>query len=336
VYGRADRDSYYPPLLERVRALPGVTAASLSSSSPRSATTSTGSPIAWKGNAYGDLTANGFDSISPAYFHTMGIPLLAGRDLTWQDTLKATPVAVVSESLARALQRDGNVVGRSLMMRTLPTDLEFQIVGVVADATMGDPRNSHTRAIYRPMLQVGPASSLNPNIIVQTTDPRSAASGVRQILHEFGRDYAQEIISVNDLLARAPSTERISATVAGAVSGMAVLLALIGVHGALAYSVARRTREIGVRLAVGATPGAAARSVLREGILVCAIGVALGLPLAALSARSIRSLMFGISETDPATFVVTAAMFLVLGLLAGLAPARRAATVDPVIALRSE
>jgi ABC-type antimicrobial peptide transport system permease subunit len=177
---------------------------------------------------------------------------------------------------------------------------------------------------------------LNPSVIVQTTDQVSAASGVRQILSEFGRDYAQEIISVNDLLARAPSTERISAAIAGAVSGMAVLLALIGVHGALAYSVARRTREIGVRLAIGASPRAAARSVLRESVLVCTIGVAIGLPLAALTTRSIRSLMFGISETDPATFGAVAAIFLALGLFVGLAPARRAARVDPVIALRSE
>jgi putative ABC transport system permease protein len=293
--------------------------------------------VAWKGDAYrNDLLANGFDSISPAYFDTMGIRLLAGRDVSWQDTMKTLPVAVVSESLARALQADGNVVGRSFTMRTLPVDLEFQIVGVVSDATHGDPRHSHTRAIYRPILQVGPASSLNPNVIIQTTDPRTAASGVRRILSEFGRDYAQEIISVNDLLARAPSTERMSATVAGAVSGIAVLLALIGVHGALAYSVARRTREIGVRLAIGAAPAAAARSVMREGILVCALGVAVGLPLAAVVAGSLRSLMFGILENDPATFAAAAALFLVLGVAAGLAPARRAAKVDPVTALRAE
>jgi ABC-type antimicrobial peptide transport system permease subunit len=266
----------------------------------------------------------------------MGIRLLAGRDLSWQDTIKTAPVAVVSESLARALQPDGNVIGRAFSMRTLPVDLNFQIVGIVSDATHGDPRNSHGRSIYRPILQVGPASALNPNIIIRTTDQRTASSSVRQILDEFGRDYAREIISVNDLLARAPSTERMSATVAGAVSGMAVLLALIGVHGALAYSVARRTREIGVRLAIGAAPGAAARSVMREGMLVCAIGVVLGLPLAAIAAGSLRSLMFGISENDPVTFAVAAAIFLVLGVVAGVAPARRAANVDPVIALRAD
>jgi ABC-type antimicrobial peptide transport system permease subunit len=266
----------------------------------------------------------------------MGIRLLAGRDLTWQDDLKARPVGVVSESLARMLAPDGNVVGRAISMRTMPVDLEFTIVGVVADATQGDPRNARTRIIYRPLLQVGPAISLNPNIIMHTTDPQTAASGVRQILAGFGRDYAQEVISIRDLLARAPATERMSATVAGAVSGIAVLLALIGVHGALAYSVARRTREIGVRMAIGAAPSAAARSVMREGLLVCALGVAIGVPLAMVTARSLRSLMFGVSESDPVTLTVAALTFLVLGVIVGIAPARRAANVDPVIALRAE
>jgi ABC-type antimicrobial peptide transport system permease subunit len=127
-----------------------------------------------------------------------------------------------------------------------------------------------------------------------------------------------------------------SSTVAGAIGVLAVLLALIGVHGALAYSVARRTREIGVRLAIGAAPAAAARSVMREGILVCSIGVAIGLPLAAVAARSLRTLMFGISENDPATFAGAAAAFLLLGVVTGIGPARRAAAVDPVIALRAE
>jgi predicted permease len=336
VFGRSDRDNYYPPLIEKVRALPGVTSVALASVSPRQTTASPGSPIAWKGDAYGTTLTSALDAVSPGYFSTMGIRLLAGRDVTWQDHLKTQPVGVISESLARALSPDADVIGKSITMRTLPVDLEFLIVGIVSDATMGDPRNARMRVIYRPILQVGPISQLAPNLIVQTTDPRSAASGVRQILGEFGRDYAQEVISVNDLLARAPAMERMSATVAVAVGGTAVLLALIGVHGALAYSVARRTREIGVRMAIGAAPAAAARSVMREGFLVCALGVAIGLPLAALAARSLRSLLFGISESDPLTFGAAAAVFLVLGLIAGMSPARRAANVDPAIALRSE
>src|SRR5688572_26321833 len=203
VFGRSERDSYYPPLVEQVRALPGVTAVAMASSAPRVTTTSAGSPVAWRGDAYSSELTTGLDSVSPAFFDTMGMRLLAGRDITWQDTMATVRVGVVSESLARALTPDGNVLGRSISMRTLPQDLEFTIIGVVSDATQGDPRNRHTRIIYRPLLQVGPLSSLNPNLIIHTVDSRTAASGVRQILAAFGRDYAQEIISLNDLLARA-------------------------------------------------------------------------------------------------------------------------------------
>jgi putative ABC transport system permease protein len=336
VYGRANRDAYYPPLAEKVRALPGVTAVAFASAAPRVTTTGAGAPVAWKGEPYSSAMLTTMDSVSPRYFETMGIRLIEGRDFTWQDTLGAQSVGVISESLARAMAPDGNVLGRAISLRTLPTDLEFAVVGVVADATQGDPRHTHGRIIYRPMLQTGAANALNPNLIIETTDPQTAASGVRQLLAEYGRDYAQEVISIGDLLARAPAMERMSATVAGAVGGIAVLLALIGVHGALAYSVARRTREIGVRLAVGASPGSAARSIIGEGLLVCAIGVGIGLPVAAMTARSLRSLLFGISETDLATFAIAGAAFLLLGAVAGLGPARRAARVDPVTALRSE
>jgi predicted permease len=336
IFNRADRDGYYPPLLDKVRALPGVRAAALAVVTPRSTTTGAGSPVAWRGDAYTSALTTSLDAVTPGFFETLGIRLIAGRDITWQDTMNTPRVGVVNESLARALSSDGNVLGRAITMRTMPQDLEFVIVGVVSDATQGDPRNRHTPMIYRPMLQVGPTSSVNPNLIIHTTDLRSAASGVPQILAGFGRDYAQEIISLEDLLARAPATERMSATVAGAVGGIAVILALIGVYGALAYAVARRTREIGVRLAIGASPAAAARSVLRDALIVCGAGIAIGLPLAVLSARSLRALMFGISETDVATLAGTAVAFLVLGAIAGAIPARSASRIDPAIALRSE
>ncbi len=141
---------------------------------------------------------------------------------------------------------------------------------------------------------------------------------------------------MEDVLARAPASERMSATVAAAVGGLAVLLALIGVHGALAYSVSRRRREIGVRVAVGATPATVARGIVREGFVLTAIGVALGLPIAFIAARSLRTLMYGLSEVDFVTFAAVTIFFLALGTAAGLVPARRAAGVDPVTALRAE
>ena len=334
-YNRADRESYYPPLLEKVRALPGVRAAAIAQVSPRRTTSSLGSPVAFVGEDYANVTT-ALDTVSPGYFSTLGIRLLAGRDVSWHDTLKTERVGLVSESLARALAPDGNVLGRAIHVRTLPQDLEYVIVGIVADATMGDPRNAHPRVIYDPLLQTNPVVALNPNLVIETTDAATATSGVRQILQEFGRDYPLEVISLDDLLARAPATERMSATVATAVSGIALVLAVIGVHGALAYSVARRTREIGVRAAIGATPSAAVREVIRDAIVVCGAGVVVGVPLAVMSARTFRTLMFGVTETDPTTLIIIAIVFAAVGGLAALGPARKAARVDPVTALRTD
>lgn len=333
-YNRGDREAYYPPLLEKVAALPGVRSVALASRFPRG-TMPGRMPITFVGEEPGG-TEGSTDSISPGFFSMMGIPLLAGRDVSWTDTLQTRRVALVSESLARALSPDGQVLERAIRLRTLPRDLEVVIVGIVGDATQGDPRNAHPHVVYRPALQHGASSAFDPGLLIETRDVATVSAGVRQILREGGRDYALEIISLDAVLARAPASERMSATVAAAVGGLGVLLALIGVHGALAYAVSRRQREIGVRMAVGAAPSRVARAVVREGLVLTALGVALGLPIAFAAARFLRTLMYGITEVDPATFAAVTVFFLVLGAAAGLLPARRAAGVDPVTALRAE
>lgn len=165
---------------------------------------------------------------------------------------------------------------------------------------------------------------------------RSALRVVRQALKDAGREYAHSIDLLSNVLARAPSRERMSATLAAAMGGLAVLLAAIGLYGLLAYAVSRRTREIGVRVAVGADPRSVIAMVIREALLLTLAGVAIGLPLALVAARALRTLMFGISETDPITFGATVAVFAAVALIAGFLPARRAARVDPMVALRAE
>jgi ABC-type antimicrobial peptide transport system permease subunit len=164
----------------------------------------------------------------------------------------------------------------------------------------------------------------------------SIASAVRLILAEGGTEYAREVVPVDELFDRAPSSERLTATLAGVMGALAILLAVIGIHGVLAYSVSRRTREIGVRVAVGANPFMVARSIIREAVTLTVIGLAIGVPAAFLASSTLRSLLYGISETDNATFAAVAVFFLVVGMIAGVAPARRAARVDPVIALRGD
>ena len=229
---------------------------------------------------------------------------------------------------------DGNVLERRVNLGTARDNQDVVIIGVVANATLGNPREAAIPVMYFPVSQRGIG---NPNILIAMNgDAAAVAEGVRQVLQRGGREYAQEIIRLDDHFARQPSTERMSATLAGAVGVMATLLALIGVYGTLAYSVSRRTREIGVRMAIGAAPVAVASNVLREAFVVTMAGLAIGLPLAYAGARMLKALMFGVSETDPLTFAAATLFFVMLGLGAAAVPARRAARVDPMIALRAE
>jgi predicted permease len=325
--------SHYPELLDQIRALPGVRSAGYTQGFPR-VQAEGAQAVSFVGGAPGDTRAT-TESVSPEFFTTVSIPLLAGRLPSWNDTSKTRRVVAVSESLARALSPDGQVLERRINVGTNQSQQDLVIVGVVGNASLGNPRLTAVPVVYFPALQ---RAFLNPDIIIDTSsgDFGTVATGVRRILAEAGREYAQEIVPVEDVFARAPSSERMSAALAAAVGTLAILLALIGIHGALAYAVSRRTREIGVRVAIGASPSEVARTVLREGFIVTLAGVAIGLPLAYLGARALRVLLYGTSESDPLTFTVTALSLLALGITAGVIPARRAASVDPAVALRAE
>jgi predicted permease len=333
-YARGQRDAYYPPLLDQVAALPSVHAAALAEVFPRGRSTA-GTAIAFAGSDENDVTAT-TDRISPGFFETMGILLRAGRTLQWSDTLNTRQVAVVSESLARALSPDGDVLDRHVRFGSLPVDQDIVIVGVAADATQGDPRNAKPRVLYRPILQAPVINASNPNLLVATSDAAGVVAAVRGLLAQAGQHYVQEVIGVDDVLARAPWSERMSALLAGAVGGLAVLIAIVGIYGTFAYSVSRRKREIGVRVAIGAAPRTVARSVLRDAALVALGGVAIALPLAYIAARALETLMFGITESDPITFLGSSLLFLALAMAAAIVPARRAASVDPAQALRGD
>ncbi len=212
---------------------------------------------------------------------------------------------------------------------------DLEVVGIVGNATQGHLRRTAPNVMYSAALQSPGFNS--PNLLLDTNgDTAGISAAVRHIVGNHGREFVWDIDTLDDLLASGPARERMSAAVAIIVGALAVVLAVIGVHGVLAYSVARRRREIGVRLAVGALPHEVAASVMREGSVLTLIGVAVGLPAAFVVARAMRSLLFGISEGDAVTFGGAALSFLLLGALSGVMPARKAASVDPVIALRAD
>jgi len=273
--------------------------------------------------------------VSANFFEVAGIRLISGRLFTGADTRSSPRVVVISESLARALDADANVIGRRLRYGTLKDLENLTIVGVVANATQGDLRNAAPNLVYAAVQQA--ANFSNPNMLIEVTgDPAPVAAAVRRTVLDHGREYVSELDMVDELLAAGPARERISAMLSAMIGGLAVLLAMIGIHGVLAYSVTRRRREIGVRLAVGAVPSQVAAGVIRQAVLLTLLGVTVGVSAAFAAAGALGSLLFGVSASDPLTYGLTAILVLALGALAGVMPARRAASVDPVTALRAD
>ena len=335
-YRGIDNAAHYPPIVDRIAALPGVRSAAYGRVFPRLTGEFNGVEIAVIGEADRDLRAM-WEITSPAYFETLGIPLLRGRLTSWADNARTRQVAVVSESLADLLAPGGDVLGRRVRFSTDPFNQDVEIVGVVGNATMGNPRLTRVPMFYRPALQMGSYGNY-PSVLVRVDGGAGAtvAAALREIVAGSGREYVAQIEPLDELLARAPSRERMSATLAAVLAALAIALAFVGVFALLAYAVSRRTREMGVRSAVGAAPASVIWLVMREGIVLTAVGVIVGLPTAYAAARFLSALTFGVSPADPITFTLVAVLFLMLGLAAGIVPARRAARVDPVIALRAE
>ena len=327
--------TYYPTMLEKIAALPGVQSVGMSQAFPRQRFPPN-TIVSFVGEPDSDIMSMG-DTVSPGFFETMGVPLIAGRFFNWSDSERgASRICIVTESLARQLRPNGDVLNRRIRYGTLRDRQDMTIVGVVGNINLGNLRYEQPPIAFVPPVLSGTNFSA-PNILIASQrSMESTAAAVRQILAEGGREYAREIVTVDELFGRAAATERMTATLAGVMGALAILLAVIGIHGVLAYSVSRRTREIGVRVAVGANPGMVARSVIREAAMLTMIGLAVGVPAALAASRTLRSLLFGISETDTVTFAFAAVFFLMIGMIAGVLPARRAANVDPVIALRGD
>jgi predicted permease len=301
-------------LYQRFTALPGV----------ESVTTFGDVPLGGANVTTDDFSIN---SVGPRFFETMGIPLVSGRALNEQDALERRPVAVISEGVVRRLFPDRNPLGQHLDV--FGTDRE--VVGVVKDARYRGLRLPAEPMVYQPAFGSG-------SYAIRTKgDPAMLAGLVRRELREVARD--APVWSIDTLDARVDATlvrERMVSSLCSWFGGFALLIASIGLYGRLSYEVSERTGEIGVRMALGARQSQVASMVLKDALILTLYGIAIGVPLALASARIFRSLLFEVSTTDGATFAATVAGILGVTSIAGYIPARRAAGVDPVVALRAE
>ena len=324
----------YQQLLERVGQLPGVRAASLTRVTPisgggqRRGTTIEGYQPRPKEDTEINTNVVGLN-----FFRTIGIPVVAGRDFDARDTAKSQPVVVVNEEFARRYYGGQSAVGRRL--RTDSDGPYAEIVGVARDAKYRDLREQPLPFIYIPL---GQEYQRGMTLLVRTEgDPLSVAPGVRSVMQQLDKSLPlYEVKTMRSHVRAALAVDRMIAVLLGVFGGAALLLAGVGVYGVMSYAVAQRTREIGIRMALGAKPRDVLRLVVGQGMTLILVGGALGLALAFALSRVVSGLLFNLSATDPLTFAGVTLLLAAAALLACYLPARRAARVDPMIALRHE
>ena len=275
--------------------------------------------------------------VSPGYFSTMGMPLIAGRELTEQDRDGTQKVAVVNESLARHYFGEPQLaVGHFYGKGGGDVKLDTEIVGVVKDAKHTGVRQEIVRTTFTPYLQESDPDAMT--FYVRTwQSPESAESTIRRALQTLDSKLVLDTLrTMQEQIDDNLTAERVIAILASSFGVLAVLMAAVGLYGVLAYSTVQRTREIGIRIALGAARGSVMRMVLVEVLWLAGISLAVALPASLLLTRAARSQLFGISSSDPLTLVVVTLLVAAVALASALLPARRAARTDPMVALRYE
>ena len=328
--------TYYQQLLERVRNVPGVAAASLSMYPPLS-----GDDGAWTQNVGLDGAAPGTDAASVVYFNTVssdffrttGMTLLGGRDIAATDNASTVPVAVVNETLVKRFLPGRDPIGRQITMARADDRKSLQIVGVVSDAKYQRLQEEPRAVAYLPWTQ---QRVENMFLELRAGSPAAASEAVRREAGSIDGVVPVQLQTVSERIREALVTERVLATLAALLACAAAGLACAGLYGLLSYAVVRQTREIGLRLALGAHPRSVTRKVLTDSLLLTGIGVVLGLGGALALGRFAGGLVFQLAPTDLACIAAAAAVMLAVAALASAVPAWRAARIDPVVALKIE
>jgi predicted permease len=336
------RHAFYQSVLQRVEAIPGVTSSGYV----------TAIPLTWKGGTSGvfpegtsePVPGVSYDAnhrqVSANYLQTMSIPLRQGRYFTAQDHAQSMPVAIINETMAREYWPNGDAVGRRFTLGE-PDEEEpwFTIVGVVADVRQMGIDVPVKGEMYLPYGQIALYDFYAPRDLALRTkgDPSSLMGAVREAIRSVDPDQPiSNVATMEEVLGREASQRQLGMILLTAFAVLALLLASLGIYGVLAYFVAQHRNEIGVRLALGASPARILLLVLQKGMKLTLLGVAIGLAASFVLTRLMTSLLFGVKAVDPLTFAAVPVLLAGVALLACWIPARRAAKVDPMVALRYE
>jgi predicted permease len=335
-YGENETRQFYQRLVERLESLPGIRSASLARVSPLTGggMRRTTSIKGYQPVANEDMNMN-LNFVGPRYFETMGIPLLQGREFSPRDSQAAPRVAVINETMARRFWPNESPLGKRIGFGA-PSPLDVEVIAVARDGKYRTLRDQGLSTVYLSYLQEPRAFEMSLHLRI-TGNPDGMVASVRHAVAELDKNLP--IFNVRTLAEQVEASlvpERMLSVLSSFFGLLALLLAGIGLYGVMAYRVARRTREIGIRMALGAKRGSVLTLVLRESLLLVLIGLALGLGAALWATRVISSMLYDISATDPVTLLSVSLMMTAVAILASFLPALRATQVDPVTALRYE
>jgi predicted permease len=323
--------SFQDELLDRVKALPGVESAAFAGMTPLSYGSFSSAPIAVDGYQPPpeEQPIVQYNEVGPDYFQTMGIPLISGREFNRADDEKAAVVAIVNQTMAAKYWQGRNPIGQRVQVK----GRWMQVVGVAKDSKYLSVRENPTPFFYVPLLQnfvTAPGLSIRTRV-----SPETMAAALTREVHALDRNLALfEVITLQEQVDRSTSPQLVALTLVGALGGLALLLAAIGMYGVMAYAVSQSTRELGLRMALGATPSHLLRLVMSRGLVLTAAGTIVGAAVALASTRLLGYLLYNVSPRDPLSFGSALLVITIASLVACSLPAWRATRTDPLRALR--
>ena len=334
-YQNLDIHAYRQQLLERVAAFPGVSSVAFSDISfpEREPWHDAVVPAAADPSTAPHVNANAVE-VSAGFFSTLNVPLLQGRAFDDGDDEHHPKVAIINQSLAKRLFPNADALGKLIHFSVTPEYQNLQVVGIAADARLINLRDPSSPVLYLSSLQTPRQWGY---LIVRTAEsPESIAPAISKQIDSLGHEYAYSTKTVAEVASYELTEERITAMLSAFFAVLALLLASIGLYGLMSYAVTRRTREIGIRVALGAQQQNVLWIVLRETLALAILGLVIGIPCAIAACRLISSMLFGLSPSDLPTTMGVSILLLFVALIAGYLPARRASSIDPIVALHTE